>query len=313
MAPSRLNARVPRDLETICLKCLHKEPHLRYAGAAALAEDLRHFLRGEAITARPEQWLGRLARRVHRRPVFSAAVAAGTLAVVGLVGGGLWLISERAADARKLENERTATERAAAADLREMVLDLNQSSWPEARAALERAKVRLGDRGSVALRRRLEQGRPRPGPGRPAGSRPHHRPAAHPRPRHVRGGVSRGRARAGRRRPGGGRSPDPGVKHHKGTGGRPRPRVRHHRRPAGPALDAERGATRGPGPGPDGLARPRPRPGSPVGPGGPRRGDQDGPGRRRVRAAATGTREAIDVRQSRAAAVPEANPAGAPR
>src|SRR3954469_20739436 len=158
VAPSRLNASVPRDLETICLKCLHKEPHLRYVSAAALAEDLHHFLRGEAITARPERWLGRLARRVRRRPVFSAAVAAGTLAMVGLVGGGLWLISERAADARKLENERTATERAAAADLREMVLDLNQSSWPEARAALERAKVRLGDRGSVALRRRLEQG-----------------------------------------------------------------------------------------------------------------------------------------------------------
>jgi serine/threonine-protein kinase len=158
VAPSRLNASVPRDLETICLKCLHKEPHLRYAAAAALAEDLHHFLRGEAITARPERWLGRLARRVRRRPVFSAAVAAGTLAMVGLVGGGLWLISERAADARKLENERTATERAAAADLREMVLDLNQCSWPEARAALERAKVRLGDHGSVALRHLLEQG-----------------------------------------------------------------------------------------------------------------------------------------------------------
>src|SRR5262245_29779783 len=132
--PSRLNAKVPRDLETICLKCLHKEPRLRYASAAALAEDLRRFLLGEAILARPERRLERLARRVRRRPLLSAALAVATLFAVALAGGALWLKSERA-----------AAERDAEEDLREMARRLRESSWPEARAALERARGRLGD------------------------------------------------------------------------------------------------------------------------------------------------------------------------
>ena len=83
--PSRLNGEVPRDLETICLKCLHREPHLRYAGAVALAADLHRFLGGEAIAARPDGRLARLVRRVRRRPLLSASVAAVTLLTAALL------------------------------------------------------------------------------------------------------------------------------------------------------------------------------------------------------------------------------------
>src|SRR5260370_31553680 len=57
--PRGLNDRLPRDLETICLKSLAKEPGRRYQTARALAEDLRRFLNGEAIQARPVPVCGR--------------------------------------------------------------------------------------------------------------------------------------------------------------------------------------------------------------------------------------------------------------
>jgi serine/threonine-protein kinase len=56
VSPSRLNAKVPRDQQTICLKCLAKEPLRRYATAAALADDLRRFAEGRPIQARPAGW-----------------------------------------------------------------------------------------------------------------------------------------------------------------------------------------------------------------------------------------------------------------
>jgi serine/threonine-protein kinase len=157
--PSRLNSNVPRDLETICLKCLRKEPRRRYAMAAALAEDLGRFLRGETIAARPEGPAARLARRVRQRPALTAAVAAIALLLCVVVSGGLWVAFERAADRRAKDAADAATERAAEHDVDEMVGWLRQSSWPEARAALERAKGRVGDRGSAELKRHMEQGR----------------------------------------------------------------------------------------------------------------------------------------------------------
>ena len=76
VSPARLNPRVPRDLQTICLKCLNKEPAKRYASAAALADDLRCFERGEPIVARPLGRIGRIVRWARRRPTAAALYVA---------------------------------------------------------------------------------------------------------------------------------------------------------------------------------------------------------------------------------------------
>ncbi len=99
--PSRWNAKIPRDLEVICLKCLRKDPQRRYASAAALAQDLGRLERGEAITARPTGLLERSARWLGRRRVQVAALALGTLLGITLLSAGLWLNSVRETGTRR--------------------------------------------------------------------------------------------------------------------------------------------------------------------------------------------------------------------
>ncbi len=82
VAPSSLNPEIPRDLETICLKCLERSPGRRYPSAAALAEDLRRFLADESIVARPATSLDRFTRWCRRRPTLAAVwVLSFTLAI----------------------------------------------------------------------------------------------------------------------------------------------------------------------------------------------------------------------------------------
>src|SRR5262249_11183249 len=81
--PSRLQPGVPRQLETICLKCLEKDPQHRYASAWALAEDLERWLHGERIHPRLAPWPYRVRRWLRRYPRLSsaAAVVAGFMAL----------------------------------------------------------------------------------------------------------------------------------------------------------------------------------------------------------------------------------------
>jgi serine/threonine-protein kinase len=146
--PSRLNSKVPRDLETICLKCLEKNPQRRYSSAGALAADLQRFQRGEPIAARPAGMLERIGKWVRRRPTHATMLAAGLLLAVALAAGAGWRLLQEA-------HQREVV----AAGVREVARLQEHARWTEARTALERAAARLDAGGPDDLLEQLARAR----------------------------------------------------------------------------------------------------------------------------------------------------------
>jgi serine/threonine protein kinase len=140
LSPRKIDPRIPRDLETIVLKCLAKEPAERYATAQALAEDLRRYLADRPIQARPTPWYERTWRWCRRNPAVASltTVIAVLLVTVALFTSltALWLRDERNATREQLHETQKAQ--------RESRFQLYKAKRAEAQA--QRWSGRVGQR-----------------------------------------------------------------------------------------------------------------------------------------------------------------------
>jgi serine/threonine-protein kinase len=124
VSPRRLQPAVPRDLETICLRCLRKEPGHRYASALDLADDLRRFQAGQPIRARPVGTGERLVAWCRRKPAIAALLGMILVFLAGSIGL-LWQLQRASHNAARAKREQdTARQEKERADRRlEMVRD----------------------------------------------------------------------------------------------------------------------------------------------------------------------------------------------
>lgn len=146
--PSRLGIKLPRDLETICLKCLEKSPKKRYATAGQLAADLHRVLNGESILARPPGVTERTFKWVKRHPALTVLAAGLILASVAGSAAGLWFENNRRTAARERQVRAERVGREVEDMLQETIslygqaqgADRNLKLWGDALASVNRAE-----------------------------------------------------------------------------------------------------------------------------------------------------------------------------
>ena len=105
VSPRVLNPGVPADLETVCLKCLEKEPAKRYATAQLLAEELGRFLNGQPVLARPIGLAGKVWRWCRRKPLVASLAGAVVVTLLSGFAGVLWQWRQAEAERRRTEHQ----------------------------------------------------------------------------------------------------------------------------------------------------------------------------------------------------------------
>jgi WD40 repeat protein/predicted Ser/Thr protein kinase len=135
--PRKLNARVPRDLEVICLKCLEKDPRRRYATTQAMADDLRAWLETRPIVARPAGPLEKAVKWARRRPAIAALSA--LVVLISLIGmAGILSQWREAVVARRAAVEEAQAEARARAEATRLATDLQGQTYSLALALAQR-------------------------------------------------------------------------------------------------------------------------------------------------------------------------------
>jgi tetratricopeptide (TPR) repeat protein len=152
--PRRLQPTVPRDLETICLKCLRKEAGRRYATAQDLADDFRRFRAGEPVRARPVGTVERVIVWCRRKPGFAGLLAALVLVFLAGSSGVLWQWQRARGNAAEAQRNATEAQRNAAAFQRERDAARQEKARAERHLRIVRDRVdRLHLLGGDLLRR----------------------------------------------------------------------------------------------------------------------------------------------------------------
>ncbi len=129
--PRRFQPTISAELETICLKCLGKEPAHRYASAAALADDLKRFLNGEPIQARPSTRWEQTVKWARRKPAAAALVGVSAVALLTLFGVVLGFTLELGAALKSTQDQRDLAQK------REQEADRQRAAAEQARAAAQ--------------------------------------------------------------------------------------------------------------------------------------------------------------------------------